>query len=160
LVSRALLRGRTNRAFTAAGPGAMLASNMSRSLPRAPARRALRVAVVTLAVVVLVPMWLARSAYLYACSMDREVSCQPCCGLDPGDEPRDPSAGIRAACCEADEIDLGAPRTAGATHADAAVPAPALVILAIRDDAPAAARAQPTVLVPRSTGPPPWLRNL
>ena len=119
-------------------------------------RRALRATIVAIAVLVLVPAWMARVTYLYSCPSSGQVKKTTCCKA--AERQADPIA--EPACCEIDEVDLGAPRTPASSHDTAAVAPPDVAVVAVRAPAPRAPRAPAARPTHQATGPPPYLRNL
>jgi hypothetical protein len=120
--------------------------------------RALRATLVALTVLVLVPAWMARTAYVYACPVQttccagakaKKVKAKP-----PAPEPR-----LHRVCCNADRVDL-ATRTASTPHDEPALPARAEIAIAIVLAPPLAPIARVEAVVPRATGPPTYLRTL
>ena len=120
--------------------------------------RVLRATIVALTVLVLVPAWMARTAYVYACPVQttccagakaKKVKAKP-----PAPEPR-----VHRVCCNADRVDL-ATRTASTLHDEPAVPPRDEIAIAIVLAPPAVPVASAPVVVPRATGPPTYLRTL
>ena len=120
-------------------------------------RRALRATIVAIAVLVLVPAWMARVTYLYSCPGSSEVRKTTCCKA-AAKRQADPIA--KPACCDVDAIDLGAPRTPASGHDTAAVAPPDVVAIAIARPEPRAPHAPAARPTHQATGPPPYLRNL
>jgi hypothetical protein len=120
-------------------------------------RRALRATIVALAVLVLVPAWMARVTYLYACPGDGQVSKTRCCKA-AADQQAEPVA--KRACCEIDEVDLGAPRPPSAPQDTAAIAPPDAVAIAAVAFPPLALSEAAKRPSRRATGPPTYLRKL
>jgi hypothetical protein len=132
---------------------------------RATAPRLARLAVVAIAVLALVPAWLAQTGWVWACAMDDEVRAAPCCPGKPdapseADRERDPSPAAHAMCCIPDAVDLATARPAA--HADAAPALPPRVdaIAIVTPPEAAAAVVRDPDVTPRATGPPLFLSHL
>jgi hypothetical protein len=119
---------------------------------------AFRSTIVAIAVLVLVPAWMARVTYLYACPGSGEVRQSRCCAAKQTDAPTWPKA--KRACCDISKIDLGAPRTASSTESPPTAIAPDVHVVDVAYPlAPSEAAKRPSRrAAPR--GPPPYLRNL
>ena len=117
-----------------------------------------RSTIVAIAVLVLVPAWMARVTYLYACPGDGEVRTSRCCAAKQKDAPTWPKA--KRACCDISKIDLGAPRTASALESAPAAVAPDPVVLAVAQPLTLSEAAQRPSRSVTARGPPPYLRNL
>jgi hypothetical protein len=125
-------------------------------------RRPLRALMVVLAVLVLVPAWVARVAYVYACPSERTARPAHCCPTVKAKidaERRSTTPMLQPACCDPDEVTL-AVRVHAAGHDDPALAPPDRAVVAPAVAAPIAARRAPTALPPRATGPPIYLKKL
>lgn len=124
---------------------------------------AFRTAIVAIAVLVLVPAWVARSTYVYLCGSAAVAVAHatPCCpSAKPSKQPRRaPEPLAKPACCAADEVDLAA-RAAGAAHVDAALAPPPRAVALVAAPLVEPARPRAAIVAPRATGPPTYLRTL
>jgi len=122
--------------------------------------RVLRATIVALTVLVLVPAWMARTAYVYACpSAKASARCCPVAAHKSKPRPATPEPSMRRACCAADEIEL-APRIASAMHDDPALPSRDDIVVAVVTAPPVLAAGRGFDVAPRATGPPAYLRTL
>jgi hypothetical protein len=132
------------------------------SVLRTLTRRPLRATVVALAVLVLVPAWVARSSLVFACPGMPEVRKVPCCPASQAKRAEEPAPEplLKRACCTSDEVELAAARAPTTPQDTAAVAPPDGPVLRV-DLAAGAGRAAPgRSVAPRATGPPLFLRKL
>jgi hypothetical protein len=120
--------------------------------------RALRATVVALTVLVLVPAWMARTVYVYACPVETSC-CEGAKAKKVKAKPRTPEPRVHRVCCNADKIEL-ATRTTSTLHDEPALPARDELALALVIAPPAAPVEAAHAVVPRATGPPTYLRTL
>jgi hypothetical protein len=117
-----------------------------------------RSTIVAIAILVLVPAWMTRVTYLYACPGDGEVKKTRCCAAKQAKAPTWPKA--KRACCDISKVELGAPRTASAIQDVVAIAPPDShgVVTTVPIVLSEAARRPSRSTGPR--GPPTYLRNL
>lgn len=121
---------------------------------------AFRSTIVAIAVLVLVPAWMTRVTYLYACPGDGEVRQTRCCPVAAKKQDSRSWPIAKRACCVIDEVDLGAPRTQSAAPDTAAdVPRDA-VVLAAGSPLTLSEGSKPSSRRVSARGPPPYLKNL
>jgi hypothetical protein len=120
--------------------------------------RALRATIVALTVLVLVPAWMARTAYVYACPV-RTTCCAGAHAKKVKAKPPAPEPRVHRVCCNADQVEL-ATRTASTLHDEPALPARDELAIALVHAPVAAPVATAPAVLPRATGPPTYLRTL